>query len=60
LLDRATRVGVALQTLQVCAQVGMLVTKIPVFFQDFFAIWKDAGRDVPILQQARSEYELLR
>jgi len=29
-------------------------------YQDFFAIWKDADRDVTILQQAKSEYELLR
>ena len=28
-------------------------------YQDFFAIWKDADRDVPILLQAKSEYELL-
>jgi tetratricopeptide (TPR) repeat protein len=26
-------------------------------YQDFFAIWKDADPDVPILQQAKAEYE---
>jgi hypothetical protein len=28
--------------------------------QDFFALWKDAGPDVPILKQAKSEYAKLR
>jgi eukaryotic-like serine/threonine-protein kinase len=28
-------------------------------YQDFFAVWRDADRDVPIFQQAKSEYELL-
>jgi eukaryotic-like serine/threonine-protein kinase len=28
-------------------------------YQDFFALWKDADPDVPILQQAKSEYQLL-
>jgi len=25
-------------------------------FQDFFALWKDADRDIPILKQAQAEY----
>ena len=29
-------------------------------YQDFFALWKDADPDVPILQQARAEYARLR
>jgi eukaryotic-like serine/threonine-protein kinase len=29
-------------------------------YQDFLALWKDADPDVPILQQAKSEYEKLR
>ncbi|HEY1656932.1 MAG TPA: protein kinase [Candidatus Sulfotelmatobacter sp.] len=29
-------------------------------YQDFFALWKDADPDVPILQQAKSEYEKLK
>lgn len=29
-------------------------------YQDFFALWKDADPDIPILQQARREYEKLR
>ncbi|MGA8540704.1 MAG: tetratricopeptide repeat protein, partial [Terriglobales bacterium] len=28
-------------------------------YQDFFAAWKDADPDVPILKQAKSEYEKL-
>jgi eukaryotic-like serine/threonine-protein kinase len=29
-------------------------------YQDFFALWKDADPDIPILQQAKSEYAKLR
>ena len=29
-------------------------------YQDFFALWKDADRDLPILVEARKEYELLK
>ena len=29
-------------------------------YQDFFALWKDADPDIPILQQARREYQSLR
>ncbi len=29
-------------------------------YDDFFALWKDADRDIPILQQARAEYAKLR
>ena len=28
-------------------------------YQDFFALWKDADPDIPILQQAKSEYAKL-
>jgi hypothetical protein len=28
-------------------------------YQDFFAAWKDADPDVPILRQAKAEYEKL-
>jgi hypothetical protein len=28
--------------------------------QDFFALWKDADPDIPILKQAKEEYEKLR
>jgi eukaryotic-like serine/threonine-protein kinase len=28
-------------------------------YQDFFALWKDADPDIPILKEARSEYEQL-
>jgi eukaryotic-like serine/threonine-protein kinase len=29
-------------------------------YEDFFALWKDADSDVPILRQARAEYERMR
>jgi eukaryotic-like serine/threonine-protein kinase len=29
-------------------------------YQDFFALWKDADADIPILQQAKSEYAKLK
>ena len=29
-------------------------------YQDFFALWKDADEDVPLLKQARAEYEKLK
>jgi eukaryotic-like serine/threonine-protein kinase len=29
-------------------------------YQDFFALWKDADGDLPVLVQARKEYEQLR
>jgi len=29
-------------------------------YQDFFALWKDADPDVPVLKEARAEYEKLR
>jgi eukaryotic-like serine/threonine-protein kinase len=29
-------------------------------YQDFFALWKDADPDIPILIQAKSEYAKLR
>jgi eukaryotic-like serine/threonine-protein kinase len=28
-------------------------------YQDFFALWKDADRDIPLLQQAKAEYAKL-
>jgi eukaryotic-like serine/threonine-protein kinase len=28
-------------------------------YQDFFAVWKDADPDVPILKQAKAEYAKL-
>jgi eukaryotic-like serine/threonine-protein kinase len=28
-------------------------------YQDFFALWKDADPDVPILKEAKAEYERL-
>ena len=35
-------------------------TKARKAYQDFFALWKDADPDVPILQDARREYEKLK
>jgi serine/threonine protein kinase/tetratricopeptide (TPR) repeat protein len=34
--------------------------KARVAYQDFFALWKDADPDIPILQQAKAEYAKLR
>jgi hypothetical protein len=31
-------------------------TKARTAYQDFFALWKDADDDIPILKQARAEY----
>ena len=35
-------------------------TKARKSYQDFFALWKDADPDLPILQEARREYEKLK
>ena len=32
----------------------------PQGYQDFLALWKDANPDIPILQQARQEYDKLK
>lgn len=29
-------------------------------YQDFFALWKDADSDIPILIEAKKEYERLK
>jgi hypothetical protein len=29
-------------------------------YQDFFALWKDADPDIPILKEAKAEYAKLR
>jgi eukaryotic-like serine/threonine-protein kinase len=29
-------------------------------YQDFFALWKDADPDIPILKQAKAEFAKLR
>jgi eukaryotic-like serine/threonine-protein kinase len=29
-------------------------------YHDFFTLWKDAGPDIPILQQAKAEYANLK
>jgi hypothetical protein len=34
--------------------------KAKMAFQDLFELWKDADRDIPILQQANAEYAELR
>jgi predicted Ser/Thr protein kinase len=34
--------------------------KAKVAYQDFFAVWKDADPDVPVLKTARAEYEKLK
>jgi predicted Zn-dependent protease len=35
-------------------------TKARTAYQDFLAFWKDADPDIPILKQAKEEYEKLR
>jgi len=35
-------------------------TKARKAYQDFFALWRDADPDIPILQEARREYEKLK
>ena len=35
------------------------IAKSRKFYQDVFALWKDADADIPILQQAKAEYEKL-
>jgi hypothetical protein len=34
-------------------------TKARAAYQDFFAYWKDADPDIPILKQAKAEYAKL-
>jgi hypothetical protein len=34
--------------------------KAKIAYQDFFAAWKDADPDVPVLLQARAEYAKLK
>ena len=34
--------------------------KAKIAWQDFFALWKDADPDIPILKQAKAEYAKLR
>jgi eukaryotic-like serine/threonine-protein kinase len=36
------------------------VPKARAAYQDFFALWKDADADVPVLKQAKTEYEKLK
>jgi len=35
-------------------------TKARKAYQDFFALWRDADPDIPILQESRREYEKLK
>ena len=34
--------------------------KAKLAYQDFFALWKDADPDVPVLKAAKAEYEKLK
>jgi len=38
---------------------GDALDKARIAYQDFFALWKDADRDIPILKQAKAEYAKL-
>ena len=35
-------------------------TKARTAYQDFFALWKDADSDIPILKEAKADYEKLK
>jgi hypothetical protein len=35
-------------------------TKARSAYQDFLSLWKDADPDIPILKQAKTEYDKLR
>ena len=36
------------------------LAKARIAYQDFFALWKDADPDIPILKQAKAEYVKLK
>ena len=36
------------------------IPKAKAAYQDFFALWKDADPDVPVLKAARAEYDKLK
>jgi hypothetical protein len=40
--------------------LGFAPAKAKAAYQDFFAIWKDADPDVPILETATEEYAKLK
>jgi eukaryotic-like serine/threonine-protein kinase len=35
------------------------IEKARTAYQDFLSVWKDADADIPILKQAKTEYEVL-
>jgi eukaryotic-like serine/threonine-protein kinase len=39
---------------------GDALAKARIAYQDFFALWKDADPDTPILKQAKAEYHKLK
>ncbi len=41
------------------SQITGEVAKSRKAYQDFFALWKDADPDIPILKQAKAEYAKL-
>ena len=38
---------------------GIFTAKAKKAFQNLFALWKDADKDIPVLMEARKEYEKL-
>ena len=54
-LGSLARLGLA----RACALDAGESTKARAAYQDFFALWKDADPDIPILKQARREYASL-
>jgi tetratricopeptide (TPR) repeat protein/class 3 adenylate cyclase len=65
ILDHATIVGN--EPISALAHLGLArayslsgnTTKAKIAYQDFFALWKNADPDIPLLKQAKSEYEQL-
>jgi predicted Zn-dependent protease len=57
-----TSIGGALAHLQLGRAYAMAGDegKARTAYQDFFALWKDADANIPILQQAKSEYAKLK
>jgi eukaryotic-like serine/threonine-protein kinase len=44
---------------QTISHYGLAQTAGVSIYQDFFALWKDADPDIPILKQAKAEYAKL-
>ena len=54
------RVSIAKLGLARARQLSHDNVRAKVAYQDFFALWKDADPDIPVLQQAKAEYATLK